>query len=192
MAADRTGRSRAPIFWALIAIAILTMALIAGCGAGHTKTYTVPSEAMEPTYKVGEKVTVNLDAYADGEPAIGDVVVFHPPAGADSGTECGVHPKAGEACPKPTNGESNQAFLKRVVAGPGDTLAIKRGHAVVNGKVQDEPFAGPCTFPPLCDLPHPIKIPSGDFFMLGDNRNASDDSRFWGPVPAKWILGRVE
>ena len=78
-------------------------------------------------------------------PSIGDVVVFHPPAGADQGTECGVRHAPNQACPEPTKAESDQNFIKRIVAGPGDTLSIRNGHPVVNGvEKKDESYILPC------------------------------------------------
>jgi signal peptidase I len=149
---------------------------------------------MEPTLDVGQRVLVNRFLYHFDDPAIGDVVVFHPPAGADGGEEdeCGVRPKTGEACPQPTEGRSDQNFIKRIVAGPGDTLSIKEGHPVVNGVEQkDEPFINPCGSGGPCNLPRTITIPADHYFMLGDNRGASQDSRFWGPVPRDWIIGEA-
>src|SRR6201985_2208831 len=101
---------------------------------------------MEPTLDVGQRVLVNRFIYHFKNPKPGDIVVFHPPAGADSeSAECGVQPAKGEPCPKPTPEESSQNFIKRIVAGPGDTLAIKEGHPVVNGvEKKDEPYINPC------------------------------------------------
>ena len=82
-------------------------------------------------------------------------------------------------------------FIKRVVAGPGDRLRIDDGHVVLNGKQQTEPFAEPCGGGDGCDFPTEITIPAGHYFMMGDNRGSSDDSRFWGPVPEKWIIGQA-
>jgi signal peptidase I len=83
-------------------------------------------------------------------------------------------------------------FIKRVVAGPGDKLAIVKGKVVLNGAPQSEPYVSACGGDPSsCSFPTPITIPSGDYFMLGDNRGESDDSRFWGPVPKAWITGKV-
>ncbi len=147
---------------------------------------------MEPTLDVGQRVLVNRFLYHFTDPEIGDIVVFHPPAGADNGTECGVPHSPGEACPRPTEEESSQNFIKRIVAGPGDTLSVRNGHPVVNGvEKTDEPYINPCGGAPACNLPKPITIPPGDYFMMGDNRGASDDSRFWGPVPRKWIIGKA-
>ena len=148
---------------------------------------------MEPTLDVGQRVLVNRFIYHFNDPAIGDIVVFHPPAGADNGTECGVHAAAAaKPCPQPTEGESSQNFIKRIVAGPGDTLSVNDGHPVVNGvEKTDEPYTSPCGSAAACNLPKPITIPPDHYFMMGDNRGASDDSRFWGPVPRGWIIGKA-
>jgi len=83
-------------------------------------------------------------------------------------------------------------FIKRVVAGPSDRLAIEDGHVVRNGKRERKPFIAPCGSEGAgCDLPREITIPPDHWFMMGDNRGASDDSRYWGPVPGEWIQGRA-
>jgi signal peptidase I len=153
---------------------------------------------MEPTLDVGQRVLVNRFLYHFTDPKVGDIIVFHPPAGADSGAECGVtiHGRepveVGEPCPKPTNAESSQNFIKRLVAGPGDTLSVKEGHPVVNGvEKKDEPYINPCGGGSACNLPKTIKIPPDHYFMMGDNRGESDDSRFWGPIPRSWIIGKA-
>jgi signal peptidase I len=210
---ERGGPSRR--FWlalaavvAIIAVAVAVVLITRGgsektvsasFAVPRTVTYTVPSGSMEPTYPVGDVLSTNLDAYADSEPAVGDVVVFHPPAGAESASECGVQVhgqqpiESGEACPKATSEESGQTFVKRIVAVGGDTLSIKEGHPVVNGvEARDQSYTEPCGAGYECNLPKTITIPKGEFFMLGDNRGESDDSRYWGPVPEEWVLGRVE
>jgi signal peptidase I len=154
------------------------------------KPYRIPSQSMEPTLRVGERVLVNRVVYHLGDPDRGDVIVFHPPGGAD-GNRCGaIHPPD-QPCPRPTPDRSDVNFIKRVVAVPGDTLAIRDGRAIVNGKLQKEPFINPCSPGGQCNYPRPIKIPPGHFFMMGDNRGESDDSRFWGPVPEKWVIGQA-
>jgi signal peptidase I len=158
------------------------------------KPYQIPSQSMEPTLDVGQRVLVNRFLYHFTDPSVGDIVVFHPPAGADNtGTpECGVPHGPKEACPHPTAAESSQNFIKRIVAGPGDTLSVKEGHPVVNGvEKTDEPYIRPCGTVAVCNLPKAITIPPGDYFMMGDNRGESDDSRFWGPVPRGWIIGKA-
>jgi signal peptidase I len=147
---------------------------------------------MEPTLDVGQRVLVNRFQYHFADPGIGDIVVFHPPAGADGGIECGARPSPRQACARPTPSRSDQNFIKRIVAGPGDRLSIRNGHPVVNGVARtDEPFTNPCGGGGACDLPKPIVIPPDHWFMMGDNRGASQDSRFWGPVPRDWIIGKA-
>jgi len=78
-----------------------------------------------------------------------------------------------------------------IVATPGDTLSIAHGHPVVNGVRAKERFIRPCMGGGACNLPKPITIPPDDYFVMGDNRGASDDSRYWGPVPRDWIIGKA-
>jgi signal peptidase I len=172
----------------VIVAAALGLALL--IQAFLVKPYRIPSESMEPTLDVGERVLVNRVNYKLSDPDRGDIIVFHPPEGAVNGKTCGISHPGDQPCPRPTDKRASVNFIKRVVAVPGDTLAIREGHAVVNGKLQREPFAAPCGGG-QCTLERPIKIPPGHFFMMGDNRGASDDSRFWGPVPEKWIIGQA-
>jgi signal peptidase I len=167
-----------------IGLALLIQAFI-------VKPYQIPSGSMEPTLDPGQRVLVDRMIYHFSSPDIGDIVVFHPPVGAD-GERCGLHPKpAREPCPKPTPQESDTNFIKRIVAGPGDRLSIHDGHPVVNGVQAKEDFVEPCHGGNGCNLPKPITIPNGYYFMMGDNRGSSDDSRFWGPVPRSWIIGQA-
>jgi len=184
----------------LAVIVALALGLALAIQAWIVKPYQIPSESMEPTLDVGQRVLVNRFIYHFHDPQIGDIVVFHPPAGAEHGSaECGITIKGqqpnevGEPCPKPTSEESSENFIKRIVAGPGDTLSIKEGHPVVNGvEKKDEPYINPCgNDPHVCELPKTITIPPDHYFMMGDNRGASDDSRFWGPVPKEWIIGEA-
>jgi signal peptidase I len=175
-------------------IVAMAIGLALGIQAFLVKPYQIPSESMEPTLVPGERVLVNRLSYSiGGDPSIGDVVVFHPPVGADgNGRECGVDRAADQACPEGTSEQSDQNFIKRIVAGPGDTLYIEDGHPVVNGvKKEDEPYIRPCRGNADCNLQEPIEIPPDHYFMMGDNRGASDDSRYWGPVPKDWIIGKA-
>jgi signal peptidase I len=154
---------------------------------------------MEPTLDVGQRVLVNRFLYHFTDPSIGDIVVFHPPEGANGGGvggECGdprtgAGGSSGAACDQPTPQEATVNFIKRIVAGPGDTLSVENGHPVVNGKIPQEPFIRACTPGGACNLPKQITIPPDHYFMMGDNRGSSDDSRFWGPVPRDWIIGKA-
>jgi signal peptidase I len=183
----------------LIVIVAVALGLALGIQAFLVKPYRIPSESMLPTLKVGQRVLVNRIGNTFNKPKIGEIVVFHPPAPADamsSGVsglgpsgQCGVDYGQGKPCPQEDPREANVNFIKRVVAGPGDTIAVRDGHVVLNGKLQKEDFIYPCRPGDDCDFPMPIKVPPDHWFMMGDNRGASDDSRFWGPVPRKWIIG---
>jgi signal peptidase I len=166
-----------------VALALLIQAFI-------VKPYRIPSPSMVPTLAIGQRVLTNRLIV---HPKVGDIVVFHPPHGADPLTPICGNPNQGaghpQACDTPTAQESQQTFIKRVVAGPGDTLRIINGHAYLNGVREKDSYIEPCGDDPSCNFRSAIKIPPGDYFMMGDNRGESDDSRFWGPVPRKWIIG---
>jgi signal peptidase I len=173
-------------------IVVLAIGLALLIQAFVVKPYQIPSGSMEPTLTKGQRVLVNRFIYHFKDPKIGDIVVFHPPVGAENGVECGVEPvPGGEACPKPTRRESDTNFIKRIVAGPGDRLSVHNGHPVVNGVEAKEDFINPCQSGGTCNLPRAITIPADHYFMMGDNRGYSDDSRFWGPVPRSWIIGEA-
>jgi signal peptidase I len=173
----------------LVVIVAVALGLALGIQAFLVKPYRIPSESMVPTLEIGQRVLVNRIGARFSAPDIGNVTVFHPPAGSET-NQCGAPQQDGEACSKPTATRSDVNFIKRVVAGPGDKIAIDDGHVVLNGKRQSEPFArfAGCENGD-CDFPKQITVPPDHYFMMGDNRGASDDSRFWGPVPRKWIIG---
>ena len=172
----------------LVVIVAVALGLALGIQAFLIKPYRIPSESMEPTLDVGQRVLVNRIGNRWSDPEIGEILVFHPPKGSESNT-CGARPKEGQPCPLPTSTRSDVNFIKRVVAGPGDRLSIRNGRVVLNGKLQKETFIRPCDSGAECTFPETITIPPGHWFMMGDNRGQSDDSRFWGPVPKKWIIG---
>jgi signal peptidase I len=172
----------------LVFIVVVALGLALGIQKFLIKPYRIPSESMVPTLQIGQRVLVNRIGHSFSKPAIGDVVVFHPPKGAEA-AECGVSHPNEEVCPQSLPVKDSVNFIKRVVAGPGDTIAVKGGHVILNGKLQKEPFTRPCGPGGGCDFPRPVRIPAGEYFMMGDNRGSSDDSRFWGPVPDKWIIG---
>jgi len=157
------------------------------------KPYKIPTGSMEPTLIPGQRVLVDRIGNDFFSPSIGDIVVFHPPAAALEGADgiCGVPTVSEEPCPRAGARESNTTYIKRVVAVGGDTIAIVKGHVILNGKRQHEPFASftLCSENATCTYSKPIKVPAGYYFMMGDNRGDSDDSRFWGPVPDAWIVG---
>jgi signal peptidase I len=167
-----------------VGLALLIQAFI-------VKPYRIPSPSMVPTLAVGQRILTNR---LISHPSVGDIVVFHPPHGADlSNPACGNPNEGGghsQACDLPTAAESGQTFVKRVVGGPGDRIQIVDGHVYRNGVREKDPYIEQCgAGDSSCNFRTPIVVPPGDYFMMGDNRGASDDSRFWGPVPDKWVIG---
>ena len=181
---------------------ILTVSLALGIAwttqAYAVKPYRIPSGSMEPTLAVGERVLVNRLALELRHPHVGEIVVFHPPAGAEQ-QKCGeaaARATAGGAvCSTPGKHVASVNFIKRVVAGPGDEIFISGGHVYRKARGtsafvrERDTYIAPCGASSECDFRTPITIPAGTWFMMGDNRGNSDDSRFWGPVPTAWIVG---
>jgi signal peptidase I len=183
----------------LVVIIAVALGLALGIQAVIVKPYRIPSGSMEPTLAVGQRVLVNRLGTDFNGPHVGEIAVFHPPEGAEQ-EECGPEPHmvklGGEACAAPVpkkDGDVN--FIKRVVAGPGDEIYISGGHVFRKAAgtstflAEKDSYINPCGSSPECNFPKPIKIPAGHWFMMGDNRGESDDSRFWGPVPTAWIIG---
>jgi signal peptidase I len=178
-----------------VVIVALALALAFGVQTFVVKPYHIPSGSMEPTISIGQRVLVDRLGNDFFSPSVGDIVVFHPPVGASEGGDgvCGVTGPPNEPCRQPTPKEASVNYIKRVVAVGGDTIAIVGGHVILNGKRQHEPFANfaGCHEDPTCTYVKPIKVPAGYYFMMGDNRGDSADSRFWGPVPDAWIIGEA-
>ena len=173
----------------IIATVALALALAESVQAAVIKPFVIPSQSMEPTLLPGQRVLVNRLAYDfGGTPARGDIVVFHPP----SSLTCKANVPLTEPCPQSFSTHASDYFVKRVIGLPGDTLSIKDGHPVIDGReLTNEPYITPCSDSTSCNMPHAIVIPAGYYYMLGDNRGDSDDSRYWGPVPLSWIIGEV-
>ena len=176
----------------LVVIVAVALGLALGIQAVLVKPYRIPSESMVPTLEVGQRVLVNRIGKRFSEPSVGDVVVFHPPAGSESDTCGNAELDEDQPCNRPTSQRADVNFIKRVVAGPGDTIAVEGGRVILNGRRQRESFIADTCGGDVgrgCSLPDAIRVPAGHWFMMGDNRGESDDSRFWGPVPEEWIIG---
>jgi signal peptidase I len=177
-------------------IVAVAVALALSMQAYAVKPYRIPSGSMEPTLQIGDRILVDRFSHRLGsEPEVGDIVVFHPPSGADTAPpRCGEPGEgAGTAtpCSRPTPAASSQTFVKRVVGVGGDRIALRRGRVVRNGILQPEPFVAACGAGGECDLPRPITVSQDSVFLMGDNRGMSQDSRFWGPVPVSWVIGEA-
>jgi signal peptidase I len=185
-------RLRRSALFELIFVGVTALSLALAVQAYAVKPYAIPSGSMEPTLKIGDRVLVDRAGHRLGaQPEVGDIVVFHPPAGADAEPAVCGEPTGTAPCARPTAGQSHQTFIKRVVALGGDTVAIRDGHVVRNGRMAAEPFAADCGGVDGCDFPEPMTVPEGSVYLMGDNRGASLDSRFWGPVPVSWVIGQA-
>ena len=183
---DKSGNSLVE----LVTIVVVALGLALGIQAFLVKPFRIPSESMVPTLEVGQRVLVDRVSLRFGDPERGDIMVFKPPAGADT-SECGVNHPEDQPCPRHTPAKSDTNFIKRVVGLPGDRLSVRRGRVYINGKLQKEPFIRPDASCSICNLPRPITIPKGQYYMMGDNRGESADSREWGPVPKDWFIGKA-
>jgi signal peptidase I len=183
----------------LAVIIAIAVGLAIAIQAWIVKPYRIPSGSMEPTLAVEQRVLVDRIGMHFGDPHVGDIVVFHPPTDAQEtsgggAAKCGPIPHVvadgSVACASPVPSEAGVNFIKRIVGGPGDLISIVEGHVIRNGKREADSYIKPCiTGDPKCNFPQQIKVPPGHWFMMGDNRGESDDSRFWGPVPTGWIIG---
>jgi signal peptidase I len=178
---------------------VLTVAVAIGLAlliqAFVVKPYKIPSGSMLPTLALKQRILVNR---MNTDPGIGDVVVFHPPHGADLGSGQCADPQQGfnqdgaplaQPCDRPLASQSTETFVKRVVGLPGDVLRIVDGHVIRNGKREPDSYITACGGGGECTFSRSIRVPAGQYYMMGDNRGDSDDSRYWGPIPQRNIIG---
>ncbi len=130
----------------------------------------IPSDSMVPTLLTGDRLVVEKISYRLQSPTFGDIVVFEPPAEL-----------------RRRGYQQDQAFIKRIIGQPGQVINISEGKVYLNGTPLSEKYIAE---PPNQPFP-PVKVPPGQFFVMGDNRNNSNDSRYWGFVPQENIIGRA-
>ena len=138
--------------------------------------HQVSGNSMSPTFHNGEYLLTNKLAYRTGAPNRGDVIIFRAPATA--------HCPTGGACD----------FIKRIIGQPGEEISLKGGHFYINGQLLPEPY-----LPEGLDTSgdyylsenREITLAEDEYFVSGDNRHGSSDSRAWGPIKAKAIIGKA-
>ena len=168
---------------------IVALALALGIQAVLIKPYRIPSESMVPTLEIGQRVLVNRIANNFSDPERGDVVVFKAPLEAQSNT-CAEPPPPGLPCVKASTRKGPETFIKRVVGLPGDKIRIENGQVTRNGEPEGNEAAQRCESGD-CTFSNEFTVPKGHYWLMGDNRGASSDSRVWGPVPREWIIGEA-
>jgi signal peptidase I len=160
------------------AVTILVVALLAGLVRAFAfQTFWIPTSSMVPTLGVYDRVLVQKAFFSWRDVREGDIVVFsHPPL---------------DHCGGPQGGD----LVKRVIALPGQTIYSSGNSIYVNGRLLAEPYLphydplGPPV--PHASSQHPYRVPPGEFYLLGDNRAISCDSRYWGPIKGSSIIGKV-
>jgi signal peptidase I len=179
----------------LVLIVAIALGLALAIQAFVVKPYEIPSASMEPTLHIGQRVLVNRVGTHFTTPHVGDIMVFHPPANETCANSSQGENDAGQngpqACDVQQTQESSQTYIKRVVGVGGDRLSIRNGHVIRNGDRESDAFTTPCDGAGECNFPRTFTVPKGDYYMMGDNRPDSLDSRFWGPVPKAWLIGRA-
>jgi signal peptidase I len=163
---DRSGW-RNGFEWVVIIVVALLVAL--AIKTFLFQAFYIPSESMEPTLKPGDRVLVNKLSYQLHPIHRGDIVVFKRPPG-----------EAGDPTIKD--------LIKRVIGLPGDTIEQRNGRVFINNRELDEPYLPPDTI--TTTLPSHVVAP-GQYFVMGDNRINSKDSRFIGAIPGSLIVGRA-
>lgn len=133
---------------------------------GYT-LYYIPASSMSPTLQVGDYVLVDATRYSSDTPKLNDVVVFKFPKSPDV------------------------LYVKRVIAGGGQTVTLKNGQVYVDGSILDQSYVYPPNSFRTRKLNQTFQVPQGKLFVMGDNRDNSNDSRYWGFVPVANVVGQV-
>ncbi len=179
----------------LVLVVVSALVLALAIQAFIVKPYRIPSGSMLPTLQINQRVLVNRIGSDFSSPQLGDIVVFHPPKAYADGclnpNEGQVGPSHERPCDAQRTVRSSETFIKRVVGLPGDRISIRNGHVIRNGAPEKDAYIERCNGEMSCSFPGTITIPRGDYFMMGDNRPDSEDSRYWGPVPRSWIIGKA-
>lgn len=176
----------------LVALVIGAMMVALMIQWALVKPYRIPSSSMAPTLTDGQRVLVDRLSARFEDPKVGEVWVFHPPRRADLPTAaamCARPTPADEACIATGQAESEATYIKRVVGIGGDRLEVVEGQVIRNGRPVTADGSVPCDG--IRCTQREFRVPAGHYFMMGDNRGASEDSRFWGPVRRDAMIGRA-
>jgi signal peptidase I len=151
----------------------------------------IPSSSMEPTLQIDDRLIIEKVSYYFRKPVRGEIVIFNPP-------------------PNPAIADTSKVYIKRVIGLPGDRISIQDGKVYVNSRALTEPYIAsppkynlPTDNLERClgcfsaddinqrDKPPSFTVPPGKYWVMGDNRNNSEDSHIWGFLPQENIVGRA-
>ena len=176
-------------FWrelpVLIVVALVVAVLIK---TFLVQAFFIPSASMRPTLLENDRVMVNKLAYRFGDPVPGDVIVFDSPLQPDGGGESFVGAVLRNIGESLGLSSPESALIKRVIAVGGQTVEVRNNRVLVDGRRTDEPY-----LPNGVRMPNygPTTVPEQHVFVMGDNRNQSQDSRRFGPVHEGEIIGKA-
>ena len=154
-------------FWEILKIVIISLAIIVPIRYFVMQPFFVRGASMHPTFESGDYLVINEIGYRIAEPKRGDVIVFRPPQG------------------------NGQFYIKRIIGLPGESVSVRDGNVFVGQdllslELLDEPYIDGST-----PGNKTSQLSYNEYFVLGDNRNASSDSRNWGALPRKNIIGKA-
>ncbi|MEM9138093.1 MAG: signal peptidase I [Cyanobacteria bacterium P01_F01_bin.42] len=130
----------------------------------------IPSESMVPTLNPGDRVVVEKVSYDFRSPEAGEIIVFHPPERLQA-----------------VGYRSNQAFIKRVIATSGHRVAVSQGRVYRDGVALEEGYVKEAPSYTMAE----VEVPENHLFVMGDNRNNSNDSHIWGFLPTENVIGHA-
>ncbi len=165
--------------WALEWLAVVVVALVLALGVRTyvAQMFYIPSGSMLPTLQIGDRIVVDKLSYHLHDIRRGDVVVFRRP---------------------PREQADYADLVKRVIGLPGDTVSSVGGRVYIDGRPlaepwlpQPAPMTSPSPVPQSFSLNHPFTVPAGQYFVMGDNRTNSEDSRYFGPISSNLVVGRM-
>jgi signal peptidase I len=156
--------------WSNIKVLVIALVVALTVRVFIAEPRYIPSNSMDPTLYIGDRLIVDKVSYTWQPPHQGDIVVFEPPPQL---TELGY--------------DRGQAFIKRIIGEPGHVVQVTQGQVWLDGAPLQEPYI---LEPPQYEMV-PIAVPAGYVFVMGDNRNDSNDSHVWGVLPQQNIIGRA-
>jgi signal peptidase I len=160
---QETKSTKENIWKDIIEAVILAIILAAVIRIWLFEPFYIPSPSMEPALNTNDRIIVNKIAYKFHSPERRDIIVFQYPL------------------------DPERDFVKRVIALEGETIEVRDNYVYINGKRLEEPYIPEAM---VSDF-GPVRVPKDHLFVMGDNRNNSDDSRVWGALHTKYLIGKT-